>query len=175
MFPSTILAHNSASSSPHDPIAAMVLGLLELVFYGDDLNLKTGTLQVLADGADMRRPLAVKAQERENTDLSGHSEQLLECGDVEVQDKLLRAEDRKWETRANENWPSENPDDRDTNALCTGVNTSGRVSYRLCDRATNALRTRVKTEHSRTGSLTLRSNEQGGASPPPRRRFQAPA
>jgi hypothetical protein len=31
----------------------VVLGPLELVFYGDDLDLKTGPLQVVADGTDV--------------------------------------------------------------------------------------------------------------------------
>jgi hypothetical protein len=49
----------------------VVPGPLKLVFYGDDLHPEAGPRQVFANGADVRGPLAVEAQEREDADLAG--------------------------------------------------------------------------------------------------------
>src|SRR5436190_13530766 len=40
------------SPHPQHPAASVILGPLELVFYGNDLDLEAGPLQVVTDGAD---------------------------------------------------------------------------------------------------------------------------
>src|SRR5262249_59811069 len=64
------------------PIASVVFGPRKFVLYGDDLDVETGPLQVLADRADVRRPLPVQAQKRKDTDLIGHPQQLFESGAI---------------------------------------------------------------------------------------------
>jgi hypothetical protein len=78
------------SPYPHQLVAGVVVGPLEFVFDGDHLDLVAGTLHVVADRVDVLRALPVEAQEREDADLAGHPEQLLEGGDVEIQVRLLR-------------------------------------------------------------------------------------
>jgi hypothetical protein len=75
----------------HHPAPRAVVGLLELIPHGNDLGLEAGTLQVVADRADVPRPLPVEIKEREDANLASHPQQLLEGGGVEVQVKPLGA------------------------------------------------------------------------------------
>jgi hypothetical protein len=51
---------------PQHPVAGVVVGPLELVFYGNDLNLEGGPRQVLADGAGCVGPFQDNHEEIEN-------------------------------------------------------------------------------------------------------------
>ena len=70
----------------------MILGSLELVFYGDDLDLGTGLLQVIVNRAEVRRPLPFKVQEWKDADFAGYPEHFLKSCDVESQVKMLGVE-----------------------------------------------------------------------------------
>src|SRR4051812_17343960 len=80
---------------PQHPLADMALGPLEIVLYGDDLDPEARPLQVLADGADVRGPLSVEAQEWENPEFPDHPEQLLGGVDVEDQVELIGVEEQE--------------------------------------------------------------------------------
>jgi hypothetical protein len=54
---------------PHHPVAGVVVGLLEFVFDGRDLDLEADPLQVISDGVNVRRQLTVQTQQREHPDL----------------------------------------------------------------------------------------------------------
>jgi hypothetical protein len=49
----------------------VVLGPLELVFYGDNFDHEAGSLQVLADGSDVPRPLPFQVQQRKDAEFGG--------------------------------------------------------------------------------------------------------
>src|SRR5262249_30129004 len=62
---STRLDGGLTSPYPQHPAAGVVVGPLELISYGQDLDHEAGPLQVLADGADVPRPLPVEIKKRE--------------------------------------------------------------------------------------------------------------
>lgn len=69
---------------PHHLTTGVVVRLLEFVFDRHNLDLEANPLQVLEDGADVGRPVAVEAVQRVDANLACHPQQLLEGGNMEI-------------------------------------------------------------------------------------------
>ena len=70
------------AANPHHPIPRVVVGFLEFVIDRRDCDRVAAMFQVVAHRFDVRRPAAVKPQERKDADLTCHAEQLVDRGNM---------------------------------------------------------------------------------------------
>jgi hypothetical protein len=70
-------------------VAGVVVHLLKFEFDRHYFDLEANPLEVIDDRADVGRPVAVEAEEREDANLACHPQQLLEGGDMEIAVELV--------------------------------------------------------------------------------------